>query len=239
VADAAVPKSTITPATARVVKTATLELSVRTNELVTDATAEANHIAEANGGYVASSDSFKGKNRQATLTLRVPAAAYDDALTQLRRLGKVNDESLGGKDVTGTLVDLDARLRTLRAQEDALNALLGKARTVGETLQVTQAASEVRMQIEQLAAQQKELSDQADFSTIKLHIVGPHVALDSTPQSDPLLVTSMRNAVSGTLAVFGGVIVVIGYLLPIAALGALGYFGRRLTTGRTVADSPQ
>jgi flagellar capping protein FliD len=239
VADAAVPKSTITPAQARVVKTASLEVSVRTNALVTDATAQANHIAEANGGYVASSDSFKGKNRQTTLTLRVPAAAYDDALRQLRRLGKVTDESLGGKDVTGTLVDLDARLRTLRAQEDALNALLAKARTVGETLQVTQAASEVRMQVEQLAAQQAQLSDQADFSTIKLHIVGPHVAFDAVPRTDPLLVTSLRHAVAGTLAVFGGVIVVVGYLLPVAALGALGYFGRRLTSGRRVAASPQ
>jgi hypothetical protein len=238
-ADATVPKSTITPATARVVKTASLEVSVRTDARVGDATAQANHVAEANGGYVAKSDSFKGKNRQATLTLRVPAAAYDDALRDLRRLGKVTDESLGGQDVTGTLVDLDARLRTLRAQEDALNALLGKARTVGETLQVTQAASAVRMQIEQLAAQQAQLSDQADFSTIKLHIVGPNVALDTAPKPDPLLVSSMRHAVAGTLAVFGGVIVVLGYLLPLAALGALGYFGRRITSGRTVVESPR
>jgi hypothetical protein len=232
--------NTVAPAQARVVKTASLELSVRTNDLVTQATAEANHIADAHGGYVASSDSFKGKNRQTTLTLRVPAANYDDALRQLRRLGKVTDESLGGKDVTGTLVDLDARLRSLRAQEDALNALVAKARTVGETLQVAQAASEVRMQIEQLAAQQAQLADQADLATIKVHILGPHVALDSTAaQSDPLLVTSLRRSVAGALAVVGGVIVVVGYALPIAALVLLAYFGRRLTSAGRVAGSPQ
>lgn len=214
----------IAPAEARVVKTASLELSVRTNALVTQATSEANHIAEASGGFVASSDSSKGKSRQTTLTLRVPAASYDDALRGLRRLGKVTDESLGGKDVTGTLVDLDARLRSLRAQEEAYNALLAKARTVGETLQVAQAASEVRIQIEQLAAQQQQLADQADFATIKLHIAGPNVALDSSaPRSDPLLVASVKDAVAGTLAVFGGVIVVVGYVLPLGALAALGY----------------
>jgi hypothetical protein len=201
---------------------------VRTNALVTDATSEANHIVEAQGGYVASSDSFKGKNRQTTLTVRVPAANYDAALRDLRRLGKVTDESLGGKDVTGTLVDLDARLRSLRAQEDALNALMAKARTVGETLQVAQTASQVRMQIEQLAAQQAQLADQADFATIKLHIAGPNVALDTAPRADPLLVSSLRHAVGGTLAVFGGVLVVLGYTLPLAALGALAYAAWRV-----------
>ena len=231
----------IAPAEARVVKTASLELSVRTNALVTQATSEANHIAEASGGYVASSDSSKGKSRQTTLTLRVPAAAYDDALRGLRRLGKVTDESLGGKDVTGTLVDLDARLRSLRAQEDAYNALLAKARTVGETLQVAQAASEVRMQIEQLAAQQQQLADQADFATIKVHIAGPNVALDTAPRSDPLLVASVKDAVAGTLAVFGGVIVVVGYALPLGALAALGYgawraVNRKRTTEVAVAS---
>ena len=118
------------------VKTATLRLSVTKNALVTTATEKANHIAEAHGGFIATSDSSRGADRQATLTLRVPAAAYDATLNELRHLGKVSSETLGGKDVTSTLVDLDARLRSLRAQESALNALLAKANTVGETPQV-------------------------------------------------------------------------------------------------------
>ncbi|MEY2426201.1 MAG: hypothetical protein QOI61_1773, partial [Actinomycetota bacterium] len=204
---------------------------------VGDATAEANHIAEAHGGFVSSSDSSKGTDRQTTLTLRVPAAAYDTTLTALRRLGKVADETLGGKDVTSTLVDLDARLRSLRAQESALNTLLAKANTVGETLQVAQAAAEVRTQIEQLAAQQAQLADQADFATITLRILGPHVAVDSDPKPEPLLVESFQRAGAGTLAVFSGVIILLGYLIPVALVAGAGYALWRLGNRRRPATA--
>jgi hypothetical protein len=214
------------------VKTAHLELSVTNNARVTKATEAANHIAESNGGFVASTDAAKGEGRQTTLTLRVPVDRYDAALTELRRLGKVSSETLGGKDVTSTLVDLDARLRTLRAQEEALNALVSKARTVGETLEVAREAANVRMQIEQLAAQQAQLSDQADYATIDVRIVGPNVAIEQEPSPQPLLAASLERAVGGTLAVFGGAIVLVGYLLPAALLAALGYGVWRVVRGR-------
>jgi hypothetical protein len=229
---AAAAPNRVVAAEPRVVKTATLQLTVSKNSLVTDATAEANHIAEVNGGFVASSESAKGADRQTALTLRVPAAAYDATLTALRRLGKVANETLGGRDVTSTLVDLDARLRSLRAQESALNALLAKANTVGETLQVAQAAAEVRTQIEQLAAQQAQLADQADFATINVSILGPHVAIDPDPGPQPLLVDALERAVGGTLAVFGGAIVLLGYALPAALLAAAGFGIWRLVDSR-------
>ena len=37
------------------------------------------------------------------MTIRVPAAAFDDALRDLRRLGKVESESIKGEDVGGQL----------------------------------------------------------------------------------------------------------------------------------------
>jgi hypothetical protein len=229
--------SRVPNAPSRVVKTAHLELSVTNNARVTKATEAANHIAESNGGFVASTDAAKGEGRQTTLTLRVPVNRYDAALTELRRLGKVTSETLGGKDVTSTLVDLDARLRTLRAQEEALNALVSKARTVGETLEVAREAANVRMQIEQLAAQQAQLSDQADFATIDVRIVGPNVAIEQEPSPQPLLAASFERAVGGTLAVFGGAIVLVGYLLPAVLLAALGYGVWRLVRGRRVATA--
>jgi prefoldin subunit 5 len=147
----------------------------------------------------------------------------------------VTSEELGGKDVTGTLVDLDARLRSLRAQEDALNALLGKARTVGETLQVAQAAGEIRTQIEQLAAQQAQLSDQADYATITVQVLGPHASSLSEAKSEPLLVRSFRRAGAGALALVGGVIVVLGYALPLGLMGAAGYLVWRGLRRRRIA----
>jgi hypothetical protein len=226
------PSRDIPTAQPRVVKTASLTLSVGKNASVTTAAEGANHIAEAHGGFVASAESFRGHDRQAKLTLRVPAASYDATLTALRRLGKVSNETLGGKDVTSALVDLDARLRSLRAQETALNALLAKANTVGETLQVAQAAGDVRTQIEQLSGQQQQLADQADFATIDLQILGPRGATDTSPESQAVLARSVERAAAGTLAVIGGTIVLLGYLLPVALVAAVAYGAWRLVGRR-------
>lgn len=215
----------------RVVKTATIELSVSDKRVtkVADATSS---LASSLGGFVASTQRSSGDGTSATLTIRVPAASFDNALRELRKLGKVSNEELGGQDVTGQLVDLDARIRSLRAQEQALNALLAKANTVGETLQVAQAAGDVRTQIEQLAAQQQTLADQADFATITAHIAGPGGVVPTEPSPDPLLVKSFRTATNATLSVIGGVLVVLGFLLPLAAMGGLGFGVWRLLRRR-------
>lgn len=234
-ADQAVPahaKAALGAAQPRVVKTADLTVSVGAKAITRTAERVA-ALAAQQGGFVAGTERRSGDDDAlANITLRVPAAAYDATLVELRKLGDVSSESLGGKDVTGTLVDLDARIRSLRAQENALNALLAKANTVGETLQVAQAAGEVRTQIEQLAAQQAQLSDQADFATITVRVVGPSGAVDPSPQPDPLLVKSAKQAVGGTLAVLGGVLIVLGYGMPLGLLVALCYGVWRVATRR-------
>ncbi len=222
------------PSQPRVVKTAALTVSVTKAASVATAARDANSIVERHGGFVANTETRTGEDASSSLTLRVPVAAYDATLTELRRLGDVSNETLGGQDVTNTLVDLDARLRSLRAQETALNGLMAKANTVGETLQVAQAVADVRTQIEQLAAQQKNLSDQADFATITLSVVGPRGAM-SEPKPAPLLVAAVERAVGGTLAVLGGAIVVIGYALPAGLLAAAGYAVLRLRRRRVAA----
>jgi hypothetical protein len=224
----------VAPSQPRVVKTARLTISLAKAASVTKAAQRANTIAESHGGFVARTDTSTGENASSTLTLRIPVAAYDAALGELRELGKVSNETLGGEDVTNTLVDLEARLRSLRAQESALNTLMAKATTVGETLQVAQAVAEVHTQVEQLAAQQKNLADQADFATITLGLVGPHGAIGE-PKPDPLLVRAFERAAGGSLEVIGGAIVVLGYALPAALLAAAGYGLARLRRRRTPA----
>src|SRR5205085_12213577 len=110
-------------------------------------------------------------------------------------------------------------------------ALLAKANTVGETLQVAQAAGDVRTQIEQLAAQQAQLADQADFATITVQVLGPN-AVNPDPSPQPLLAKSFERATAGTLNVFGGMIVVLGYAIPAGLLAAFGYGVWRLINRR-------
>jgi hypothetical protein len=112
-----------------------------------------------------------GAARTLNGSLRVPAARLGDALTRLRQLGQVTEDSQGSQDVTDQLVDLDTRLANARATEQRLNEIL-KNRTgkLSDVLQVEQQISRVRLEIEQMDAQRVNTGRQVTYATIALEI---------------------------------------------------------------------
>ncbi len=136
------------------------------------------------GGYVGGS--FLGaRDDYATLTLRIPADRFDDALTRLRAFdGEVLTEATREEDVTSAIVDLEARLRNLNASEDQYLELLDRTGTVEEILAVQIRLDEVRGQIEQLEAQVKDLSELADLATLTVSLV-PSSLQQATNTWDP------------------------------------------------------
>jgi len=139
------------------------------------------------GGVLGMSQSLSNERRMANLVMRVPADRFDDAIAALKRLNAdVLSSSVDAKDVTDQLVDLDARLVALRAEEQRYLQLFASAKTVDEMLKVEAGLSQIRQQIEQLAAQQKSTKDRVAFSTITLSVqptVEPVVV--NPPKWDP------------------------------------------------------
>lgn len=211
---------------AKVVKTASLEVEVAEGRFGA-AFSKVPTIAAAHGGFVASSTSSvaspSGDDHAAgSLVLRIPADRFDAARQELSRLGKVRSEQLRGDEVGGQLADLDARLRNLRSQEEAMRLLMTKATTVGETIEVQRQLGTVREQIEQLSAQQARLGDAVALSTITVAVLEPGAALRS-PEGPSPVSDAFARAVRGAERVVAGVIVSLGYLLPLALLGGLAW----------------
>jgi hypothetical protein len=50
--------------------------------------------------------------------VKVPESAFYKVLAEIRRIGKVIGEDVSVQDVTEQYVDLEARLRNLRAEEE-------------------------------------------------------------------------------------------------------------------------
>ena len=69
-----------------------------------------------------------------TVTLRVPAADLDKVIAEIGALGSVVSSDVRGEDVTGEVTDVEARLRSLTATRAQLQALLARAKDVGEVL---------------------------------------------------------------------------------------------------------
>jgi hypothetical protein len=123
-------------------------------------------MAVALGGYVGGSQSGT-KDDAATLTLRIPAARFDEALSRLHQLdGDVVAEATREDDATSQIVDIEARLQNLQASEAQYRTLLAKAEKVADILAVQQQLDNVRGQIEELQAQDKQLNELTDLSTL-------------------------------------------------------------------------
>ncbi len=193
-------------------------------------------MAAAAGGFVASSTSQGAgdDNRSASVVVRVPAAAFESTRSALARLGTVRSRELRGEDVSSQLVDLEARLRNLRSTEEALRLLMTKATSVGETIEVQRQLSDVRGQIEQLAAQQAHLADAAAMSTISVGLVEPGAVGPSEPSP---LAEAVARAVAGTQWVVVAIVVAAGYLFPLVLLAGLVALALRAGRRRRVAPA--
>lgn len=115
--------------------------------------------------------SGQGDSRSARLTMRVPAEKFEDALARLRKLdAEIVSSRIDTKDVTDQFVDLNARLASKQREEQQLLSLLSQAKTVDDTLKVSQALGRTRTEVEQLTGQLNALKGRIDLSTITVTI---------------------------------------------------------------------
>ncbi len=149
------------------VRISALELLVRVPDNVASQIVQ---LAETAGGYVVTSQIATGETAgAASLTICVPAEKFDEVRTRIRKLGlRVESESIEAQDVTKQYVDQEARLRNLRAEEQQYLAILRKAATVKDTLEVSDKLNEVRGGIEERQAEFKALSKQVETVAINI-----------------------------------------------------------------------
>lgn len=156
------------PIEQRIVKTGEVTLEVSN---VGEALGRVRAMALELGGYVGGSQAGTLEDA-ATLTLRIPAATFEDALARLHGMdAKVLAEATREQDVTTQVVDLGARIDNLQASEASYRELVTRAERVEDILAVQSRLDEVRGEIEQLTAQLEALEGQAALSTLTITLV--------------------------------------------------------------------
>jgi hypothetical protein len=153
----------------KMVRTAAIDLVVQKPAETAD---KIRSLAEGLGGFLVSSQVSGGEDATSgSLTIRVPAARFGEAREQIRRLGlRVESERIEAQDVTRQYVDQEANLRNLRAEEVQYLSILKQARTVKDTLDVSEKLSAVRGQIEQQQAEFEALSKQIESVSITVSL---------------------------------------------------------------------
>ena len=162
-----------------VIKTGTLTLEV---DDVNAAVAAASARIAGLGGYVSgSSQSGAGDDVKASITYRIPADRWEDALLALRGMATtVVAEQTQTDDVSGQVVDLAARVRNLEATERAVQEVMDRATTIDEILNVQTELTRIRGEIEQASSTKGHLEEQATFSTLTV-LFGLVPAPEATP----------------------------------------------------------
>lgn len=147
-------------------------------------------------GYAASLTANTQQNvaRSLQASLRIPATELNAALSELKSLGHVQNETQGGEEVTQQHADLVARLKNSRETERRLQAIL-EQRTgkISDVLTVEQEIARVRGEIEQMEAEQKSLELRVGFASMELTLVEEYKA-QITPTS-PATSTRIHNSV--------------------------------------------
>ena len=216
---------------AKIVRTGSLELEVLD---VTKALAGGRDAIRSVGGYIgASQQQRSGDETIATVTYRIPVARWEDTLAAMRTLGTVVGEKTDAAEVTAQIVDLEARIRNLKASEQALVGYAEKAPRVSDLLEIQSRLTDTRGEIERLSAQQANLQNQAALATLSVTFsVKPVEVTKTTEGWDP---AAEVDRASATLIGVGQAIVSFGIVLAIVWLPILAIIGVIALVGVVVA----
>ncbi len=170
----------------KIIRTGSIEVEVARGKFDA-ASSRLTTIALGVRGFVSASEvSAIGNDPHGTITLRVPAARFDEVVTLVRKIGSVQAINTGSQDVTGEYTDVASRLTALQSEREQINLVLSRAETIPDILSVRDRLSAVQTEIEQLQGRQKVLDDQTSLSTLTVALAekGSPAQTTTAPPAD-------------------------------------------------------
>lgn len=208
---------------ARVVKKGAISLVVE-DDRVTPTLTDVQALAAAAGGVVAVADTQEsGETPSGSVTLRVPVAAFERVVAQVRGLdAEVRSATTTGQDVTAQYADVQAQVRSLTAARERFLDILAGADTIGDVLAVQQRIDETTAQIDRLEGQRRVLADQSESATLQVTVTE---ADDPTVRQEPDtgLSKAFRDAGTGFTSGVEALVRLSGRGLLLALLAAAAY----------------
>jgi Domain of unknown function (DUF4349) len=170
----------------------------------TDTQHKVTSIAEANGGFVVTSEAKQRENvdpAQRTLDIklvvRVPSPQFGVTFDEIKKLASnTPQENVSAQDVTEEFIDLEARIKTQKALELQFLEIMRQAYKVADALEVQRQIADVRTDIEKLEGRKRFLENRSSLSTIIVNIQTPRPVIAVTGTG---FGQSLREAVSDSI----------------------------------------
>jgi uncharacterized protein DUF4349 len=223
--------------------TYTAQLSVRATS-VSSAVSRATSIVSAAGGYVSEENASAGQGQpsqaSATVTFKIPVAAYEKTLAALSGggLGTQLSFSQQAQDVTEQVADVSSRVASDQAAIAQLRALLKHAGDVSSLLSVQNQIDTQESDLESMLAQQNALNGETAYATVTLTLVGPKAPAKPPAKTAPApgLAGGLAGGWHALRLTVAWLLTIVGAVAPfvaaLAVIGGLAWWGRRRVTRR-------
>ena len=128
------------------------------------------------GGYLESSSTEgfsitnRNRNRRSDITIRIPSKSFETFMNGLHHIGYVPHQDISTENVTSQYMDTEARLKSLKVQEERLLDLLKQGKELKDILEIESQLSNVRYQIESYTGNLKHWDNLVNYSTITLYV---------------------------------------------------------------------
>lgn len=157
-----------------------------------------------------------------SVTLRVPAEKFQDAMKELATFGIPVNVSQNSTNISQQYQDVQGALANLRIQEERLVSYLTKAEKIQDMLTIESELNRVRTQIDSLTTTIRNWDVQIDYSTIYLSVYEQKVATTTVKSPFTDFMGKLRDAflssINLLLAAIAGLIVWFFQLAPFVAL---------------------
>ncbi len=156
------------------------------------ATQQAQATIAGLGGLVFGQETTSQPVPRTLLTFKVLPEDFQEAMSRLEELGKLDSQQVSADDVTERVVDLESRIITAAASVERLRNFLSSATDLAGVAQLESQLLIRETDLERLRGQLRTLQDQAALATIFLTLIEP------TPDAPEARVELVETAYLGT-----------------------------------------
>jgi hypothetical protein len=201
-------------------------------------------VVGAVGGSIAdekTTASSDGNVRLSKVVLRIPSDEFDHAMLEIGKLGKVTASTRKAEDVTGAIIDTQARIRAQEQSLQRVEVLFARAQNIRDIVAIEAQLSRRQAELDSLTGQLAYLEDQASLSTLTVYLepTPEKPAPAVKPQDDDVaFVSGLKDGWSALGELGAGLATVSGALLPFAFVALLVGVPASLVLRRWVARHP-
>lgn len=177
---------------------------------------------EVNGGYTTTNNYYQTKS--AYLCLKIPADKYDEFLAQGASFGNVTRQSDSSDNITASYIDTEARLASLKAQQEQLLKLMNQATTMEDIIVIQQSLTDVVYQIESYTSTLRNYDNMVSYCTVTIDLYEVSTISVNPTTFGQHLVETLKDSGRVVVGFFEGLVIVVIYLLPFAIIGLALFF---------------